>query len=149
VFDAVEHVVTWGLEHRTLGQIDAIGVDEIQYSKGHKYQRSPKAFEVITEARRSRFTFCRSAMRCATLWQNSKECCPKSEGQRLRDIRTLWDTKTGSGPATGINQLIHFKRDMLVGPAGIEPATLGLEIRCSIRLSYGPSLMFHEFTTML
>jgi transposase len=37
VFDAVEHVVTWGLEHRTLGQIDAIGVDEIQYSKGHKY----------------------------------------------------------------------------------------------------------------
>ena len=37
VFDAVEHVVTWGLEHRTLGQIDAIGVDEIQYAKGHKY----------------------------------------------------------------------------------------------------------------
>ena len=37
VFDAVEHVVTWGLEHRTIGQIDAIGVDEIQYSKGHKY----------------------------------------------------------------------------------------------------------------
>jgi len=29
--------ITWGLEHRTLGQIDAIGVDEIQYSKGHKY----------------------------------------------------------------------------------------------------------------
>src|SRR5664279_5942597 len=37
VFDAVEHVVTWGLEHRTLGRIDAIGVDEIQSSKGHKY----------------------------------------------------------------------------------------------------------------
>jgi len=37
VFDAVEHVVTWGLEHRTLGQIDPIGVDEIPYSKGHKY----------------------------------------------------------------------------------------------------------------
>ena len=37
VFDAVEHVVTCGLEHRTLGQIDAIGVDEIQYAKGHKY----------------------------------------------------------------------------------------------------------------
>jgi len=36
VFDAVEHVVTWGLEHRVLGQIDAIGVDEIQYVKGHK-----------------------------------------------------------------------------------------------------------------
>ena len=37
VCDAVEHVVTFGLEHRALGQIDAIGVDEIQYAKGHKY----------------------------------------------------------------------------------------------------------------
>jgi transposase len=37
VFDAVEYVVTFGLEHRKLGQIDAIGVDEIQYAKGHKY----------------------------------------------------------------------------------------------------------------
>jgi transposase len=32
VFDAVEHVVTFGLEHRVLGQIDAIGVVEIQYA---------------------------------------------------------------------------------------------------------------------
>ncbi len=37
VFDAVEHVATFGLEHRVIGQIDAIGVDEIQYAKGHKY----------------------------------------------------------------------------------------------------------------
>jgi transposase len=37
VFDAVEHVVAYGLEHRSLGQIDALGVDEIQYAKGHKY----------------------------------------------------------------------------------------------------------------
>jgi transposase len=37
VFDAVEHVVAYGLEHRELGRIDAIGVDEIQYAKGHKY----------------------------------------------------------------------------------------------------------------
>jgi transposase len=29
VFDAVAHVVTWGRQHRVLGQIDAIGVDEI------------------------------------------------------------------------------------------------------------------------
>ena len=28
--------------------------------------------------------------------------------------------------------------DDMVGAAGIEPATLGLEIRCSIRLSYAP-----------
>jgi transposase len=37
VFDAVQYVVEWGLAHRDLGQIRAIGVDEIQYSKGHKY----------------------------------------------------------------------------------------------------------------
>jgi transposase len=37
VFDAVEYVVTFGLAHRVLGRIDAIGVDEIQYAKGHKY----------------------------------------------------------------------------------------------------------------
>ncbi|MBZ5616973.1 MAG: ISL3 family transposase [Acidobacteriia bacterium] len=37
VCDAVEYVVTWGLEHRVLDSIRAIGVDEIQYAKGHKY----------------------------------------------------------------------------------------------------------------
>jgi transposase len=39
VFDAVQHVVTCWLEHRQLGPMDAIGVDEIQYAKGHKYHR--------------------------------------------------------------------------------------------------------------
>jgi hypothetical protein len=34
VFDAVEQVVTRGLQHWVLGQIDAVGVDEIQYRKG-------------------------------------------------------------------------------------------------------------------
>jgi hypothetical protein len=33
---------------------------------------------------------------------------------------------------------VGFLWYVLVGPAGVEPATLGLEIRCSIRLSYGP-----------
>jgi hypothetical protein len=37
VCDAVEYVVGWGLEHRTLEPIRVIGVDEIQYAKGHKY----------------------------------------------------------------------------------------------------------------
>jgi transposase len=37
VFDAVQYVVEWGLAHRELGRIRGIGVDEIQYSKGHKY----------------------------------------------------------------------------------------------------------------
>jgi len=37
VCQAVEYVVEWGLEHRNLGPIRAIGVDEIQYAKGHMY----------------------------------------------------------------------------------------------------------------
>lgn len=37
VCDSVEYVVHWGLAHRTLGPIFAIGVDELQYAKGHKY----------------------------------------------------------------------------------------------------------------
>jgi hypothetical protein len=35
--ERTQSVVTWGLEHRTLASIRAIGVDEIQYAKGHKY----------------------------------------------------------------------------------------------------------------
>lgn len=37
VCDAVQYVVEWGLQRRTLEPIQAIGVDEIQYAKGHKY----------------------------------------------------------------------------------------------------------------
>jgi hypothetical protein len=37
VCQSVEYVVQWGLEHRQLGPIVAIGVDEIQYARGHKY----------------------------------------------------------------------------------------------------------------
>jgi transposase len=37
VYRAVAEVVAWGLEHRDLSGIDAIGVDEVAYAKGHKY----------------------------------------------------------------------------------------------------------------
>ena len=37
VFQAVEYVVEWGLENRTLSGISAIGVDEIAWRKGHHY----------------------------------------------------------------------------------------------------------------
>jgi transposase len=37
VCQSVEYVVQWGLEHRQLGPVVAIGVDEIQYARGHKY----------------------------------------------------------------------------------------------------------------
>jgi transposase len=37
VFHAVEFVVQWGLHHRSLDSLKAIGVDEIQYGRGHRY----------------------------------------------------------------------------------------------------------------
>jgi len=37
VHDSVAYLVTFGLEHRVLAPIRAIGVDEVQYGKGHKY----------------------------------------------------------------------------------------------------------------
>ena len=37
VFRAVEYVVTWGLRHRELSAVSAIGVDEILTNRGHHY----------------------------------------------------------------------------------------------------------------
>lgn len=37
VFRSVDWVVRWGLVHRKVGEIKAIGVDEIQYRRGHRY----------------------------------------------------------------------------------------------------------------
>ena len=38
VYDAVKQAVSWGLTHRDLDGIEAVGVDEVQWHKGHKYQ---------------------------------------------------------------------------------------------------------------
>jgi len=38
VYKAVKHADSWGLTHRDLENIKAIGVDEVQWKKGHKYQ---------------------------------------------------------------------------------------------------------------
>jgi len=37
VFRSVKHAVFWGLAHREWGVIEAIGVDEIQWQRGHRY----------------------------------------------------------------------------------------------------------------
>jgi transposase len=37
VFQAVEYIVEWGLEHRNISDVTAIGVDEIAWRKGHNY----------------------------------------------------------------------------------------------------------------
>ena len=38
VFDSVKHAVSWGLSHRNLDGIRSIGIDEVQWKRGHKYQ---------------------------------------------------------------------------------------------------------------
>ncbi len=37
VFRAVGHAVEWGLAHRDLSDLTALGVDEVAWSRGHKY----------------------------------------------------------------------------------------------------------------
>jgi len=37
VFQAVTYIVEWGLKHRDLSGITAIGIDELQWHKGHEY----------------------------------------------------------------------------------------------------------------
>lgn len=37
VFRSVKHAVSWGLAHRSLDGIESIGVDEVQWQRGHKY----------------------------------------------------------------------------------------------------------------
>jgi transposase len=37
VFHAVEMAVEWGREHRDLNAITAIGIDEVQWQRGHRY----------------------------------------------------------------------------------------------------------------
>lgn len=37
VFRSVKMAVAWGLNHRTLDSVTAIGIDEIAWKKGHKY----------------------------------------------------------------------------------------------------------------
>jgi transposase len=37
VFRSVKHAVSWGLVHRQVDGIQAIGVDEIQWQRGHRY----------------------------------------------------------------------------------------------------------------
>jgi transposase len=37
VYRSVQQAVSWGLEHRSLDGIEAIGVDEVQWQRGHRY----------------------------------------------------------------------------------------------------------------
>lgn len=37
VYDSVRYVVDWGQAHRDASEVTAIGIDEVQYGKGHRY----------------------------------------------------------------------------------------------------------------
>ena len=38
VYNSVKHAVSWGMSHRNLDGIESIGIDEVQWKRGHKYQ---------------------------------------------------------------------------------------------------------------
>ena len=50
VFRSVKYAVSWGLAHRDLDGIEAIGVDEIQWQRGHKYLTL--VYQIDVECRR-------------------------------------------------------------------------------------------------
>ena len=53
VFEAIQHVVNYGLKNRCLDEVTAIGVDEIQYLRGHKYLTL--VYQIDTHCRRLLF----------------------------------------------------------------------------------------------
>jgi len=50
VFRSVELAVTWGLEHRDLERVESLGIDEIQWQRGHKYLTL--VYQIDTHCRR-------------------------------------------------------------------------------------------------
>jgi transposase len=38
VYNSVKQAVSWGLSHRNLDGVESIGIDEVQWKRGHKYQ---------------------------------------------------------------------------------------------------------------
>ena len=54
VYRSIKMVVSYGLEHRNLDEITAIGIDEWQYSNGHKYLTL--VYQINDESKRLLFT---------------------------------------------------------------------------------------------
>ncbi len=50
VFRAVGHAVAWGLAHRDLGGVTALGIDEVAWSRGHRYLTL--VYDIGSDARR-------------------------------------------------------------------------------------------------
>ncbi len=69
VRDAVHHAVVWGLIHRDLSGVQAIGVDEIQWQRGHHYltlvyQIDARCKRLLWIGRSARNTACANAFAC-------------------------------------------------------------------------------------
>jgi transposase len=101
VFRSVKHAVSWGLAHRSLEGIEAIGVDEIQWHRGHKYltlvyqidedcrrllwagkDRTTKTllrfFRMLGKERSARLRFV-----CSDMWKPYLKVIAKKAGQAL------------------------------------------------------------------
>lgn len=74
--------------------------------------------------------------------QPRRDAHPENRALALNGLARIVNRNEPSGRQQMMETTI-----ILVGPAGIEPATLGLEIRCSIRLSYGPVRGLVHFIT--
>jgi transposase len=101
VFRSVKYAVSWGLAHRDLDGIEAIGVDEIQWRRGHKYltlvyqidedcrrllwvgkDRTTKTFlrffRMFGQERSSRLRFV-----CSDMWKPYLKVIAKKAGQAI------------------------------------------------------------------
>lgn len=101
VFRSVKHAVSWGLAHRDLDGIESIGVDEIQWQRGHKYltlvyqidkdcrrllwvgqHRTAKTmlrfFRMLGKERTAKLTFI-----CSDMWKAYLKVIAKKAGQAV------------------------------------------------------------------
>jgi transposase len=101
VYRAVRMAVSWGLEQRSLENIESIGVDEVQWRKGHRYltlvyqidsgcrrllyigpERTAKSllgfFRMLGRARSSALRFV-----CSDMWQPYLKVIARKAGQAL------------------------------------------------------------------
>jgi transposase len=86
VFRSVDWVVRWGLVHRKVGEIKAIGVDEIQYRRGHRYLTL--VYQIDADCRRLLYV---AKDRTEQSLGGFFRCIPKSSVKSLQFICTdMW-----------------------------------------------------------
>ena len=68
-----------------------------------------------------------------------------AENFHLQETKHAWQTKSDVSESS--HDVAHMRQcaPIPARPAGLEPATLGLEIPCSIQLSYGRKMLFSAY----